>query len=1718
MATSDSLETLQGLHRDLLALSENRLRSVERLVAELESRVDEFRELLNKKTRNDASRQKLTQGAQILSVASGPPPLTCTLGTIEIDGVKYTVNDDFKQDTIEISDELDLDEIDAAKLFLLAQDDAQELDRSPVVTAVIRFHQRRQLLLECFRLILKIANAPVLEETEIEDVKTFLRTIMDNITDARLDDDKNGCHFWQKCLNSMADIEAWLQRLTDRSQRASVIGHSFSEDAVQIIEYERVALTRQHESLASMSTIIMTTNRTYEKDVAKVLTRAKLLDRHDIILVHYLPILMATIARTGSASFGSDNDANEWSKLIHAEKEVDHWALRNLHSTMLICWYAECTNKEINIDQASGKNEAKTADQRFERFTKALQDGAFHLMLSVAQDVKKSEWPDPAKTAIIDFLLEDAVRLPADSLLPESDFQDLLMDQYQAFADALITNLPDTLRRLRLEEDEQRRILRSRFQRAPAEYQSHLERFLVIISFAYDDDVEAADGFWSDPDGNLYGFLQWLAKRQTTPRAAAFCELLRSISQNETCANATHAFLLEEGVPVPGKFRRTGSISWNQIFAELDFYASSIKDRPALVQSGSFAQAQAAADSAIEPESALMLECYLRLVSHLCLNSMEARAYLLKSENPRFDVLLLLLAGSNIESRLRACAFTTLASLLTGKTLETGEGMWVLLDYWMSGGVAPSNVAARSPGYPTPAWSEQTIFGIIMAGYEEPNAFLRLLNALVTPYSNEAGLNDALPFPENLGSSYRMPGISSYVDFAVGRIFGEKSLTLTKQTDQRIMRLNCLDFIATCLSTFNDDLVVLANRSSFPVEGSMRSSSLEAYVRLHPFARTMEWMYNEKVLNALFTTTHQDIDEVNTASSDSPFVLSLIRSIDVMNLILKLQPTYLDIVRPLIKQSTTRREPVAHAAIASFEEAVMTNLNIIVDLGLYCGTGHQDLIITSLALLEKLAGSRKLIVPPMASFSKRGERSKMIGVLEQDNEADRIAKSLIVVLRQDERELEAGPESSGYIIKNHILSFLLRCLEALPDRPTIAHLLMGFNCGANDIGVSLDGLFAQGASLFHAIVRLSLDYPNGDGETFSSWLSAVRIATINILQLLWRSPLSSGLIMTELRTQEYIFLQAVRKPVLSSDTLWDGKIVSDPEFLVSDGALALRNVLSQRVAFLDLFSREIRVASREAFSTLLSRLSSTLLGSTKFPGLDPIPSPTIFDFFDFMEIDLGEGPGDPKFNLLQNLDFSICRDDPDSLFNLGSANELILLRRNELQKAGRALAGSPELTEFETEAETAIALLRAANQRRLVEASFADTLRAWVQLVTIALEIGDFEAPVKAAFALQTMQLILPKLEQALSDNLETAVQLSQLLSSLLRHSGNEGDATADGSGTGIDTGLFHAFRISLNGIVCNIATPELREICSLNCYRYLQKFVDSSSNNKDSSRSRKVLRTLKLAGSRFMDTICDDAYSLDQSSSCRVAALLLLEALVKLAAGEKSDYLLESFARTNFVGVLVDGIKNIPQELGQVGAAGRSYKLVRGSKGKSAYAIYGTDLEQLIRYYQALLTLLLRIAMTRLGSTQILRANLFQAISESHIFAADPDIGFEIESPESLKRYFELMAQVLRIVIAVVLARGSGHEGTVEMARRFLEECRSTVVGIFKRAKGIGGRVEKGEEAELEDLVDGFTVLITVTGFLDVSVPYLGAVTATNGFKYEDGRSPRKIRLDAFT
>jgi nuclear pore complex protein Nup205 len=1652
MAEDDSLAALEGLHRDLCAHIDLQLPVLERLLYNLEAHLEDLKTLLDKKPKNDASRRALSSGK------------------ITIDDNEYEVNDDFRQQTLELADALDLDELDAAALLMGAAAEAKEIDRSHLQTAVIRFHRRREYVLLCLRIIMKTAldNG----EREVDGLPALQKAVAIVVGVDGVANLVNAYGFWNKCLTGMASVEKWLQLIMERIQSAQVVGQVPLPGFIEIMDFQRQSLTRQHANLAAICTHMIKAGYVNLDNYKALLAKAKTLDRHDLITIHYVPMLIRLTSWTAAESNVMLKDARALHDSLMAGRESDSWALRTLHSATLAWWLAEYSGRYVDPntqDPAMQRvNFAAEADARSEAFMKALADGAFHFMLSISQDVRPTRWYDPQKTSMLSTLLQDTAVLSQESAQPEDFFKAILMDQLQTFVDSFITHMPDTLRKLKVEEDDQRRRLQLHFQRSTGEYLLHLERFMIIVAYAFDGFTDAAEDFWSDKESNLYGFLQWAAKRQPTPRIAMFCEMLRAISTGEANADSAHKFLLEEGTSASGKIRRTSSLSYTHIFNELTEFEKDIHEPKKAPQNGMFAPSQAPIDQIVEPESATMLESYLRLLAHLCRESSTARNWILDIKEYDFPNICYGLCTDKVESGLRASAYDALSALMQGKDVQRAGAMWSLLDDWTINGFyvgsKPSNTLISQP--------RDDFWATLADGYDESIAFVRFLHSLVEPYPENEGLNDSLPFPEGLGSIHRMPGIENYIDFVMQQVFAERSQEVLNPLQRNVMRWTCLRFMVTCLSTFNENLVVFANKSSIPVDAVIDTSSLAAYVALHPFTRVMEWLFNDKVIKALFAASHHDVKEVDAAPSDSPLVQSLMLSIEVMDLVMKLQTTYLDIVRPVLKQQPSlQQSPVSNLSLASFEDAILNNLQVIVDLGLYCGTGHESLTIASLQLLEKLASSRKLAVSP-AGFGQRSGRSRIVGILEKDNEAERIGRSLSSLMRFSAEELEAGEDASGYVVKLRILDFLNSCLAAVSARPTIAHILLGFTCGSNTVHIAEDSLWSNGQSLFHAILLLGVEYPDSDGEQFLAWRSVLKTRCWDVLQKLWRSPLTGAIIMEELRDNELLFIEAPRLLTINAEIPWEGMSLGQGlELLASSEysayfsgppALALQNFLQRRAAFLDYESRELRLTVKEQMPSMRSRIQSLLLGTTVRPGEDPLPNPNIFDLFDFIEFTYPERSLPDQHSFFEGVSLASCQEEKEGviLYSLPLLEQVIRLKMKFWRKDGFIMNENDEI-EHAQQAGFLLDIFADWNRRTQLLRYHKDILQSWVQVLMVTVHNGEFEQGARAAFILQTLQVILPKLEQSYNADIFTALQLASLSEALFQKidfSSTSFDKTGDFS----NDRLSQLFRAALTGIYSPVSNTELREYCYQICFRYIQGTAEKATPN--SPLGHHTLNAVKNGGTHLLDVICDDALS--GVGTCKISALLLLNALVAVAARQQDKHMLEHFTSHGFIGNLVDNVENMPSEL---------------------EACVGPQVSVLLSHYDASLALLLRISQSRLGAAHVLNAGLFAKIRASGLFATDADIGLGLDDSDALGKYHALMLSVLRVVNTAVLARGRQNDQTVFQAREFVKESRQNMVSIFKRSVNVGATGGDASQAVVMDLVDCWTVLIDVTGFLQV-------------------------------
>jgi nuclear pore complex protein Nup205 len=1478
-------------------------------------------------------------------------------------------------------------------------------------------------------------------------------------------------------MAAMAECEKSSQVLAERIQRTLTLGQTSTPDFDEIMGFQQTSLKLQHESLASILTYLIKGSYTSVEDFYKLLDRMPAVDKWSNVAVHYVPVLISLTSQYGSPDSGANvREARSIHNRIMADRDSQPWQLAQFQAAFTTWWLAEYSG--LYSDQPIGSPlqgvDLDAEDQaRTDAFFRALSTGAFQLTLSFCSNTKPEEQYDPARAGLTRSLIGDTPGMNFDTSPMSSDFEELLLEQVETFTDAFITNMPDTLRRFKTEEDDQRRKLLSGLQSSSqpiiAEQDRNLERFLIIMSYAYNGRVDAAQAFWSDPDSNLYGFLQWASRRQSTPCVAAFCELFRSISRDDESALTAHRFLLEDTVGGSSRLRRSITLSWAQIFEELELCASKIREHPAANLPTAALGGKPKAVDIDEPESPVMLECYLRLTAHLCRQSELIRAWVVGHPTFRIIETMLLLSNNVVPSRIRSCAYSCLQSVLTGKIAGLGNAVWTALDQWVTGGFSPAlNAGRTSSTVNVPSLAEEHTFVSISNDFGEANAFVSLLQALVAPSVDATILNDSLPFPEQIGSSHRMPGIEPFIDLVMGKVFATMLPQLEDPLQFQILAASCLEFAITCLATFNEDLLILANTSAISVDDSMNTASLMNYTKLHPFSRTMEWLFNEKVISVLFNVAHQNISEVIATQPDSPLVVLLIRGIEIMNLVLDLQSTFLDIVRPALKSElAARRQPVASPSLASFEDAVASNLYIITDLGFFCGSGHEHLVLRSLKLLEKLSSSRKLNVSQISRFRSQVACNRLIGVLQQNNDVEPIAQALSLVMDVSPREINHGSVTSGYRIKSATLDFLCQTLTAAPEKPNIAHVLLGFTCKGEELTVTPDSPFAQGTSLFHAILHLVGAYPDGDGSSLLSWSLDLKRKAIQILQVLWTSKLTSVYAIITLRHEKFLPNLWMSQASVDYDTHWDEAAVRDPDFIYYDGpVIALERFFLIRQSMFSFAAADIRLVNVEGIPVDRAHSISLLLGSsTTEEHENQIPS--IFDMFDFVDLAVSDGVPLPPLRHFANLDFRIgSRSNSDNIvtqYNLKLIEEMISLHINASKKRGLVIdAGIEEA--FNSDGSNILLWFAGENNKRRIGATRMAALKAWVVLITLVIESEELDHGSKGALVLQVLQIAAPKLEFYTSSASPEGIIFARMVHTLLTHIDFGASALESGrAGNVAHDRLFQLFRISLRAIQIAEGDSALREALYNICYRYLACVSDISEAPFHRLHG---IQTVKTEGKTLIDVICDDAST--GEGPCKISALLLLDALARLSKEEDSTFIAESLVRTNFIVLVVETLKDIPRELIQA---------------KSE------ETPLLLAYYKSQLSLLLTVSQTRVGATHILNAGLFAAIRATGLFAADPDLGLEFDNPKALQRHHELLLSVLRVITSILLSCGSQNIQTIEQAKAFLLENRQSMVGVFKRQGriGIASNPDFGIDAIMDELVEIYVALISLTGFVEV-------------------------------
>jgi len=1630
-----------------------------------------------------------------------------TTGKLEIGGVDWDVNEIFKQEATQLSDDFNIDEILAATFLLYGEQESQRLDRTPLQSAKFLYHTRRKNILDSIRLVF----AYIVEEKTEGDTRDLLSNAAESLLSSG--GTGNGTPtFVDRCISAMGEVRQAVQQLRDKEKHARTLGMAPDPGFKEDLELQLRFLRNQHEMLASIVFYIVRYRRTGVSEFRRLLVVLKGLDRYDAFTAHHiLPVFAFISVLCGTESPLSFEETIQLHKETLKNYKESPWPLQYCQAAVLIWWLSEFNG--LCNDPPPGNAPSKDTLDYYKDIHDpaklALKDGGLELIMGMAADIGPEPRLNSAKEDLHRFLQTRVPPLEDISMLL-FEFKSLLTGQFELFIDGFIANMANLLQNIKTAEEEDD-IMNQRT------YDHELERFFLIVHYVYDGRQNAGMDFWSDPESNLFGFLQWAAKNQTPFMVATFCYMLASLSYGSECAEAAHKFLVDEAMPGANRNRRGESLTWNYIFKHMRMYLAELEKRQkALIPNPSY-RAPPLPNETAEPAPHLSMELdgMMRLTSQITSDCPDAKAWL--DGNPDFNFILALFELLNLQAstQLWDSIFSTIIALLTDKDESFGNKVWTALDNWALGPAPAPSTALQIGGSSTAvmrpfAQGGSDNFDLIIRSVHPAEAFTRLLTRLVEPPEAVAGLKDALPFPENLGSSNRISGMVPYVDFILGTIFAnttvknlprdlppnldreetvsEKLSRVHYRRSRPALQLSCLQFVYACLASFNENLLDMAHKG-LSVDGGMRSSSLLTYAKLHPFGRVMEHILTEKCLNVLFEILQLGVEDL-FGSTDPPVAIvdTILYTIMILDLAIQMQPTYFRIVRPFIKQDEgPRRTVLAGNSFEKLEKAVHYHLDTIVHIGLYVGASQQEIVLAAIKLLEKFNISPDFVSAVEPSYGRAAQINRALGAVEQSDESRRIVFNFIQQWDfQDELLLEASGFDGHFPLKLPILRFLDNSLAAQPNAYTLAHLILGFGYDQKD-GIQLStaaGGVGTGVSLLHCILNAALDtkeHNNADEMIYVPAYCELKNACFSILSRLWSVSSTSGDVLFILRANKFFFEGFVAENTIKPTTLWGGvPIGATPEFF-DQGASAFCDFLKRRTALFEYTALEIRQLNSQGASTMVQRYLATLLGATTLPDRGPVANVHILDLLDFLEFIFPERTRQPQVELLADANLlAFEEEDPSGveLFELVKVYEFLQIKKNGLLKSGAIGAEHEPLVD--NEIEIIRSHLFCENQLRRCRSARLQCLTTWANLVIIMLEDCDMERMSKTSFVLQALQTILPKLEIFSVDDIEAAEILSSLAHSLISHLNF--DTATFGAGRGNDLAtdrLYQLFRVSLRCIQSTSATAKLREDFYNVALRYLNGMAATFGRSSDARRHS--TQTVKASGDKLLEVICNDAYA--GEGSCKVVSLLLLQALAVVGTEENSSYVVETLVRQNFLVVLVDSIKNIVLDLANT----RSEGDYSGSQVLLKMLMGGyIDAPMVMKAFNAATGFLFRIAQTRVGAGHVINAGLFQALRECELFSVDPDLGLGFSGPQALQQYYTLLFDIMRVVLACILSRGPQNRQAIDAGKLFLMENRNVAITVFKRHVGIGGKVQDGV-GDLKQLVDMFVLLFSLTGFIEV-------------------------------
>lgn len=1106
-------------------------------------------------------------------------------GKVVIEGVTHSLNADFAQQSIALSQHLQVSERYAASLLQAGMQARAKWGRGAVEIACILFHRERLDAIACLKEL--VDGAATLQQ--YEDVQARkLGAKMQQLVDAILSSSPQGTTLVQRILNEINETKTRMERVHQSLRGATTTNQQSSlSDDIQL-QMLRM-LKKERQDLAHVLYLLSYSKALGSNGIlaisAWLANVKKETEYNDTIVIYLLIVLLNALeippedddanefVSSSSNNLGDDRD---FIKKMHAELTTKSWGSNQLKSVALLQWtlfLAEATKRSPSL----GNDLRVHQDTLQKLFMEAVHgDALYYIALRILafrqRQIDALEGEETDTTEI------NAIRNGGESEEEEVDvdFQEHILQQIQELILSLTSVMLPFLRKMqRGEEDAAFAASRSGSAEPPSR-RFDIEALFDSVSLLCRARPETGLAFWLGPEGKGTRFLNWAIEVREPGHQRALFEMLASISAGKESAWHAHTLLSSgetSGTTSAGgsSLQQTRFVSWSKLLDWIQQFIDSYRSPAAAAH-----PVTSSTTGVMTSNEAVILRGFFRLLRNVVFYSIAAREALYQNSAYQIIPRLFAMYTCPIAVDVKAGILDSLAAFAHASGTNAANitaQLWSLLEENLN----VTHMHGRSTNKPTlsAALHDLQAVEITARHYPATTSLVNLLKSLIhTPErldqkSVKALVGTASPMFHglalNLGQGQRSPGLEPYVDFVVETVLLQAgSREYSDQSERWRVTASCLDFVERCLMSYDLDIL-------------MNDSSTETITNLilHPgFSVMRRLLTNTKLLQEILSIINPNagvlgapsgFEIVNTNQANTLFYASCVRrSLRIIQRVLQTQGIFLYGLLSSISDAGGQFASVDVAArvglLSSYtplDALLLQYHQSVVQMALYINCTRDDIALLAIRILSGLAASNAFSkVDKFGGMGYKREMNRLVGLLETSDEADRIRAGCVDRLEgaEDEPASDLGEQvratlalmqvtdtedegdemqkllpatlDGGDAIRLAILDLLIANTTLGGDAPNVAHLLLGFDLRAvrpEEQVIPDADAFDTPPSALHAILAL-LRVPTDSTLSIAQRSPAFTEKCLQLITNLCRHPFTSTATMRYLRTKEDFFV------------------------------------------------------------------------------------------------------------------------------------------------------------------------------------------------------------------------------------------------------------------------------------------------------------------------------------------------------------------------------------------------------------------------------------------------------------------------------------------------------------------------------------------------------------------------------------------------------------------